>query len=382
LSDKSGLEWTDATWNLRSSTGSCATPGAPVGSGRSRSRSSPLAKAEMAGTRYLYDRLGGVRRSTMHGDVLLDAATAGGAAPGRTESGLRLLRAGGFLIESVHLGAGFTELVAVRYDELGVPVRYVIGIADARFDEASAAAIGQLAERLSASKLLISDELPAGESGLRWSEFVARMGGAIPSLLPLDPTYRERLISLGRGERPTGLDDGDVEDLYETYVFGGLEFLIGARVVRYGASRRFKPVPDGLLLPVRDPVAVLYDAKAYAPSFRVERDDVRRFGDYVRRYNEQYAHHSGPARSFLVVSTSFSQAPAARQNQSNQLLADVGVPLSFLTSEVLAAAVDMLAGRPWLRNVLRWREIFAPLDVTSQRLEVAIREADADRVRA
>jgi hypothetical protein len=210
---------------------------------------------------------------------------------------------------------------------------------------------------------------------------VARFGGIIPSLLPLEPEYAAHLRSLGLNRRPPEITDGAVDRLYESYVGAGLEFLLGSRVIRYGSERLFAPLPDGVALPFGDRVAFLYDAKAADPSFEIDRDDVRRFADYLKRYNESYEQHAGPARSLVVVSTAFAQDRGSRDRHSKQLQADSGVPLSFLQSDELASMTALLAAKPWMRTALRWREILAQLDITAEAVERAIATIEADQMR-
>lgn len=175
------------------------------------------------------------------------------SATGRVEACLRLLRAGGFLVQTVHYGHGFADCLAVRHDELGVPVLYTVGVADSTFDVASTEAVRAIAERESAALLLIADEVPAGMVGLRWPDFVARMGGDIPNLLPLDPHYGSHLIELGRGRRPDNLPDGDVAVLYEFHAQGNVVYAtqqrialsLGSDIELGGRIERLDLVPAG-----------------------------------------------------------------------------------------------------------------------------------------
>lgn len=300
----------------------------------------------------------------------------------RAQHASRLLRTNGFLISTVHYGPGFATFIATRIDEMGVPLRYVIGVADSDLPAGALQTMTQTATHHQASVVIVADDRTDGAPWLSWTDFVGRFGGVIPSLLPLEPGYAERLRTLGNNRRPTELPDGAVDRLYETYVGAGLEFLLGSRVIRYGSERLFQPVPDGVALPLGDRIALLYDAKAADPAFEVSRDDIRRFGDYVKRYNESYQMHAGPVRSFIVVSTEFAQDIPSRQGHSNQLRADVGVPIAFLRSHELAEMISLLAESPWMRTAIRWREIFAPLDVTAASVGAAIRVIQADRVRS
>jgi hypothetical protein len=296
----------------------------------------------------------------------------------RAVQAARLLRANGFLISDVHYGAGFATFVATRIDDLGVHLRYVIGVFDANVSEGPLRAMKQSADYHQASLVTVADDVTDQAPSMSWSDLVARFGGVIPSLLPLERGYLARLRMLGTNRRPPDLAEGAVDRLYEAYVGASLEFLLGSRVIRYGSERLFEPVPDGVLLPSTDRVAILYDAKAADPAFTVSRDDVRRFGDYVRRFDESYRVHVGPARSMVVVSSEFSQDRASRMAYSNQLQADVGVPMSFLRSDELAEITTLLGAKPWMRTAIRWREIFTQLDVTAGAVGSAIATISAD----
>ena len=299
----------------------------------------------------------------------------------RIQHATRLLRTSGFLIDDVHFGVGFAHIVATRIDNLGVSLQYVVGIVDAVLPDGAVQVMRQSASHHEAALVVVSDHQVEGVSWLGWADFLARFGGVVSSLIPLQPEYSARLIALGSNQRPPDLPEGAVDRLYELYVGAGLEFLLGSRVIRYGSERLFEPVPDGVALPIGDRVAFLYDGKSAAPSFEITRDDIRRFGDYVRRFNESYAAHAGPVRSLVVASTEFGQDEESRRKYSQQLVADAGVPISFLKSQDLADIVGLLSQKPWMRTAIRWREILTPLEVTSRAVREAIATIEADSVK-
>jgi len=301
--------------------------------------------------------------------------------PHDVNTALDMMAANGFLAVDVHFGDGVADVLAERIDEFGTARPYFVALALEGPTPAMLETWRESARWHAASLVVVADEGPDDASRLSWSAFSARLGGVVPSALPLEPTYSQDLVTLGQNRLPSGVTDGTAEEHYEVYVGAGLEFLLGSRVIRYGAQRRFEAVPDGLMLPHGERAAFLYDAKAYAPSFGIVRDDLRRFADYTTRYNDRYAHHLGRVRSFLVVSTEFTHKAAARRKQSERLMADAGVPLSFMKSEDLAAIVARFAQRPWTRNSLRWTEILTQPDVTDDAVELALAELDRDRVR-
>ena len=300
--------------------------------------------------------------------------------PEDVNAALDMMAANGFLAADVHIGDGVADVLAERIDEFGAARPYFVAFALNKPTPQMLESWRESARWHAASLVVVADDGPDDAARLSWSAFAARLGGVVPSALPLEPSYSQDLVALGRNRLPPEFTDGTAEEKYEVYVGAGLEFLLGSRVIRYGAQRRFEAVPDGLMLPHGERAAFLYDAKAYDPSFGIERDDLRRFADYTTRYNDRYAHHLGPVRAFMVVSTEFAHKIEARRSQSQRLLADAGVPLSFMKSADLAAIVARFAQRPWTRNSLRWTEILTQLEVTDAVVERALSELDRDGV--
>jgi hypothetical protein len=298
----------------------------------------------------------------------------------RATEAMRLLRANAFLITNVHVRPGVVEYQGTRFDELGTEIPYVIAVVEEDLDGAAAESLKRSASARGAALLLVSASAEHIQDAISWPTFVARLGGGLPSTLPLEEFYGEELAALGRGQRPTRLVDGEIDDLYESHVHAGLEFLVGSRVVRYGRKRAFVPVADGLVIPIREDGVFLYDAKSASNGFEVERDDIRRFADYVERYDERWRQFTGPVRSFLVISTAFSGDDERRREASVQLQADAGVPMSFMRSHDLSAAVAIFRDAPWARGVVSWREVFSAVDVTVDRVQRQLNSARDDKV--
>jgi hypothetical protein len=310
-----------------------------------------------------------------------DPAPSGGGPPreppDRLAQALDMLQVNGYLPLDVHVSEGVAEVTAEWIDDFGSPTCYVFGLAPGELTPGLVEQWRIVATRHRAHLICVADDGPDELARISWASFVARLGGPIPSLLALDPAYGAHLVSLGHNQQPADLSVQSPSDEYEAFVGAGLGFLLGSKVVRYGATRRFEAVPDGLLVPFGERVTFLYDAKAYDPSFSVERDDLRRFADYVVRFNDKYGQH-GAVRSFLVVSSTFGQGVAARRRQSDQLQADSGASLAFLTSAELAKIVTVLLANPWARMSIRWSRLFALLDVTAEAVEAHLAEIDRD----
>jgi hypothetical protein len=110
-----------------------------------------------------------------------------GIAATRIQRATRLLRTSGILIDAVHYGPGFAHVVATRIDDLGVSLRYVIGIVDADVPDGALHVMRQSASHHGAALVVVSDDPPVEASWLGWTDFLARFGGLVPSLLPLGP---------------------------------------------------------------------------------------------------------------------------------------------------------------------------------------------------
>ena len=188
-------------------------------------------------------------------------------------------------------------------------------------------------------------------------QFHDRLGGAIHSVLPLQPEYCAHLEVLGHNAVPTELN-GTADDLFEEYVHAGLQFMLGRRVIRYGQERRFETVPDGVAFD-HAAALILYDAKAAKNGYDVDTTSVRQFGDYVRRFDAAYERLLGRLSAFVVVSGSFENGDESLEDRARDFLAEYGCPLSFMTASEMGAIVNLLAAQPLFRRSIEWKRVFS-----------------------
>ena len=289
------------------------------------------------------------------------------------------------------VGAGFTPLdvqpapnyhlfKVSRTELLGSKVCYMIAVASHRLSNSDVEWLVKEAHRQGKALVLVgeTDARPEDVPVLSYAQFLDRLGGPVFSLLPLDDAYAAHLVTLGHNTLPVGMI-GRPDDLFEQYVYAGLQYLFRARVVRYGQDRRFEPVPDGIAIGNDIPL-MLYDAKAAAKGYEMSMDAVRQFSDYVEEFNRCYETQVGKVGYFLVISGSFDNEEDALEERSRDVQAKTGVPLSFLTADVLGSIVKRLVQEPFLRPTLNWRRIFARPVVRLQDVEKQLRARNKDGV--
>jgi hypothetical protein len=259
-------------------------------------------------------------------------------------------------------------------------VNYLVAIARDAVGPADLQTLRSAAHQRQAQLVVVTPEPLDDAVSISVESLVARMGGPIESVLPLEGNYASDLATLGHN---TAVDttQGDPSTVYEGYVHAGLRFLLGTRVLRYGQDRRFEAVPDGFgSLPAGQPF--IYDAKAAGSGYDVDRDTIRQFADYVELYRQRYAAWLGEPFVFVVVSSEFKDDAEGRQERSRELYAECRVPLAFLTSGDLAQSVALVADAPWVRSAVDWRHVFAPVDITASRLQRELASIDRDGVRS
>lgn len=269
---------------------------------------------------------------------------------------VRALLYGGFDLDRVEREPGYALFVASRPDEFGVSRRYCFAVFEEGFSSPQVETVKIEAEHYGAEPVLVG-EGNADVTNLGWDRFISLFGGPVLSLKPFEPRFREHLRELGHNRLPEGVQ-GEPDDLFEVYVREALEFVLAARVRRYGQDRRFEKRPDGIVLPHRNFYA-LYDAKAYGKGYKVTQESVRQFGSYVEDFSARYGTYLRRLNCFLVVSGDFVQRERALERRSREFVAKHGVPLSFLKADALGEMVEVLSETPVVRRAIDWSSVFS-----------------------
>lgn len=266
----------------------------------------------------------------------------------------RTLRAAGFDITQVTRHASHIEYHCDREDAFGATVRYVIAISssdapspDTRFTAEEATTNG---------RTLVLVARAAGPSWLSWDEFLAVLGGAVPTWRALDASYADALRTASRNELPPNTT-GEAWRAFEAAVGDGLEFMFGRRVRRMGGVQRFKPLPDMLAL-TPDDLLLLVDAKAAANGiYQLERPKLRALAEYVDRQRTRQA-GGVPLGTAVIVAGRFAPTDALDEI-CNDFLADKQVPLALLEVGTILEVVARLRTDPMIRPRLRWRRLLS-----------------------
>jgi hypothetical protein len=268
-----------------------------------------------------------------------------------------LLSNGFRLIDTAHKPA-YLACIVQRADEFGVQHRHLIACTppSGTLQDSDVDSLRKLAAYQKTALVIVGattkphPELPV----LTHQTFLSRLGGPVSALLPLESTYAEHLVALGRNTLPSGLT-GAADSLFEEYVHAGLQFLFHERVHRYGQERLFEALPDGLVPGKRAPL-MLYDAKAARYGYDVTATTIRQFADYVNDFHPRYENYTGSGEF---------QSPGTLQARSDELYATCNVPLRFITASELGAVIQLFAERPAFREAIDWKQIFAKHLITA-----------------
>lgn len=293
---------------------------------------------------------------------------------------VRTLVGSGFILEKVDRKPTYIVFDVYRSDEFGVRWRYLLAFSsDDGISSSDVDGLHRIATHGKASLVIIGSgvskrpDVPV----ITMREFEGRLGGLIPSFLPLQADYPAHLATLGLNKRPQGLS-GTPDDLFEMYVHSGLQFILQDKVIRYGQERRGEVVPDGLVLG-RDSFHLLYDCKAAKDGYEISRTSIRQFADYVNSFHSRYEGYVGKLHAFLVISGKF-KSDETLEGRSRELYSECRVPLVFLTATELGKIISLFADRPVLRQSVDWRVIFSGVSVSVASVESNIRAREKDKV--
>jgi hypothetical protein len=137
-----------------------------------------------------------------------------------------------------------------------------------------------------------------------------------------------------------------------------------------------RSAPTVLFYPYRN-FAALYDAKAAQDGYEVTAEAVRQFKSYGDDFSRRYQSYLR-LNAFVVISGTFKHGSDTLARRSRELLAECGVPLTFLTASSLADVIALLAQHPKARRSIYWPKVFVEPVVDSQpvrtELEAVLRD--------
>lgn len=275
---------------------------------------------------------------------------------------------------------GARVIVCRKFDKLGAEARIQFLVSDA-FPEGLLRRFLSAAQRGMATPIAIttSKEKPTSDIvTYTLEEFYKCLGGAVRADCIFRPDLEYVLDELGHNRLPDEFI-GRPDELLESYSEECLEYLIGIPVSRFGQERRFERLPDAVALG-RDGLNLLLDTKAYAAGFKAEADDIRRFSDYVRDFDNRYSSHVGRASVFVVISGSFTSDEYGLRERSRDMMISSGVPLLHLKARDLAKAVALVKVVTSRRNAINWRSLLLADTFALERLEAELRRIARDNI--
>lgn len=287
------------------------------------------------------------------------------------------LFANGYLLEGARAIPGARLFAFRRHDRFGCTLKYLLALPDDKITDALASEVSKLAASSGSLPVLIGEgptvpEIPS----LTADGFLARFGGPVVSLLPLEASYPMRLRQLGFNELPDGLN-GAPDKMFEEYVRAGLQFLFGTRVIGYGKERSGESVPDGLAL--RTGPYVLYDAKASAKGYTIDKSEMRKFIDYVTDFHKRYKESHGAALTFLIVTGTFADSTSSLEERSREMFtATKTTVLSFLNVDGLLEGISVVRDEPSLRQGIDWDALLTRPILTGSSIRTAAGAARRD----
>jgi hypothetical protein len=277
---------------------------------------------------------------------------------------IRTLIIAGFDVEGARRLPEYIEVNCYRAGVLGLETRALIAITDRpEFSANEIEVLRETAGRQSRSLAMISAD--GGEAQLTWREFFEELGGQVPSWRALAPFFEEWLISTSHNTLPADNTlpagaEAEAWSLFEDLVADGLEFVFGRRVMQHGGRKRGQRLSD-MIAAMPDQRLLVVDAKATESvdegGFDAAIHNLRPLGEYVKR---QIRRQQDPQQVFgaLVVSSNFSQDLDRLREISTEFFSEHGRPVAFMTSDVLATAVNALRERSDIRNAVRWNHVF------------------------
>ena len=291
----------------------------------------------------------------------------------------RTLVAAGFLIIDFRRGPHHVEYLCERSDSFGISIRYLITICDTDEPiEADLIYVRRSAQQ--ENRVLVVVARTTGNGWLGWDDFIAALGGAVPTWRALGSEYAGIITTAAKNKKQPELS-GEAWQIFEDAVADGLEFVFGHRVKRLGGHRRGQKVSD-MITRTPDDKILMVDTKASEKAYNVGGPELRPLTEYVKKQKIRQQGRLAVSAA-LMVADQFEQAAERLQELSGEFLAETGIPLSFLEVSTLLGIIDALVNNPRARNIIRWAQVFCAgsivlMDRFNTELSSAIRESHSE----
>jgi len=267
---------------------------------------------------------------------------------------IRTLISSGFHFDNVYDHSSNISIHCHRFDEFGISIPYLIVLAKTKINQAEFNAIKKSCKNV--SLILVGDKKNQNE-GLELRNFLEKLGGPIISLFPYNMNFERQLNELGRNTLPKGML-GKPDSLFELASRDCLQLLFGNRVIKYGQDRIFEALPDGIAFPSNN-LPIMYDAKSYSSGYKLSRNSIRTFTDYINNYNSKYSHYTGKIYSFIIVSGFFADSKKSLENRARELYSDAQVLPVYLTTREFSKAVNIVKQNVQYRMSIDWKNILS-----------------------
>jgi hypothetical protein len=289
----------------------------------------------------------------------------------------RTLLAAGFAIKGARRQPHHIEIACERYDILGATIPYLLVVCEA--DEPPAGDLPNIRRSAArAGQVVVLVAQASGPEWLGWSDFLAALGGAVPTWRALGDDYPVILRAVSKTQLPAGLV-GEAWEIFEEATADGLEFLFGRRVRRMGGTRRGQRVSDIVAL-TPDGRVVVVDAKASAKRYDVTWPKLRPLIEYVKAQQARQKGHLEVGGA-VVVADGFKQPASVLLELHGEFFNDTRVPITFVDVEVLLSLVAQMTARPDLRSAVAWARLFCRGGrLTGTHVRRELEAADAERL--
>lgn len=275
------------------------------------------------------------------------------------------------------IAEGNAIINTLKFDRLGAIIKYTILLNTSNSNESLIDTLVSTAQSVQSTPIVISDTLQTSTCKIySFVEFENLIGGFINTGLVLIPNLVAVLDELGHNRLPQGLI-GNPDELLEIYVKECLQFLMLSPAKRFGSSRSFESLPDGIVLG-KNQLIIQFDGKAYKNGFDFQADDIERFAKYVNDFNNRYGIYIGRIQYFLVVSGKFNDSEKAISNRSDELFKKCGAKFCCIAADELGSLVQMVIDNQQLRNAVDWRNIFIQTVQAKKALDTEMKRITKD----